>query len=932
MKKFVCSIFLLLGVCCAINSQLSAQELPPIETYLPKDYGAEDQVWSISQGANNTMYFGNNEGLLSYNGARWTLYDSPNSSIIRSVKVVDDKIFTGSYMDFGYWVKDDKGFLNYTSIVKETNLELLEDEEFWNILKLDQWLIFQSLDRIYIYDTVADSFNVINSSTTIIKIYKVDEDIYFQKINQGIYILENGAERLISNSPQLINANVINISSSDEGLLFITRSKGFYTLNNGIVAQWDSALNSQLSNYKIYNSIQLENGDFVLGTISNGLLYINANKQISLKINQSKGLGNNTVLSLFEDKEGNIWLGLDHGISNLNLKSPFKIYKDDLGTLGTIYGAVLEDNLLYLGTNQGLFYKDISGTETFKPVPNTDGQVWYLGKKNETIFCGHDTGTFVVSQGKAQKISDIQGTWNIKEIDGNPNLLVQGNYDGLFVLEKVNGQWSFRNKLDGFDISSRFLEFVSSNKLLVSHEYKGVYELDVDSDFRKITNYKTLPIHKSIKSSLVSFDARILYGSNKGVFEYDTSSNSFKKDAIFSQLFPTEGYSSGKIINVNNKLFAFNRSSIAYAEKGKLSSNITIAQIPLPYTIRETKDGYENILYLGDQQYLIGTTVGYIITQLDSNTNEVTQPIELNSISVHSLKEAPRFLSLSDESILKNKENNLHISFNVNDYSKYLPSLYQYRLVGFNDTWSDWSSNPEAFFENLPHGEYTFEARGKLGIALTNTLQYKFQIEKPFLLKPIAIVIYVVLGIIFVAIVHMLNRMYYKKKHKKELEEKEKEIKVKQLENERQLVQYKNIDLQRDIELKNRELSLSTMNLIKRNDLLNDIKKELTVSKDNNKVIELINKNLNDSDDWKLFEKAFNNIDKDFINKLKTEHPNLTSNDIRLCTYLRLNLSSKEIAPLFNISFRSVEVKRYRLRKKMNLPHEESLSNYILHL
>ena len=254
MKKFVCSIFLLLGVCCAINSQLSAQELPPIETYLPKDYGAEDQVWSISQGANNTMYFGNNEGLLSYNGARWTLYDSPNSSIIRSVKVVDDKIFTGSYMDFGYWVKDDKGFLNYTSIVKETNLELLEDEEFWNILKLDQWLIFQSLDRIYIYDTVADSFNVINSSTTIIKIYKVDEDIYFQKINQGIYILENGAERLISNSPQLINANVINISSSDQGLLFITRSKGFYTLNNGIVAQWDSALNSQLSNYKIYKN------------------------------------------------------------------------------------------------------------------------------------------------------------------------------------------------------------------------------------------------------------------------------------------------------------------------------------------------------------------------------------------------------------------------------------------------------------------------------------------------------------------------------------------------------------------------------------------------------------------------------------------------------------------------------------------------------
>ena len=93
-----------------------------------------------------------------------------------------------------------------------------------------------------------------------------------------------------------------------------------------------------------------------------------------------------------------------------------------------------------------------------------------------------------------------------------------------------------------------------------------------------------------------------------------------------------------------------------------------------------------------------------------------------------------------------------------------------------------------------------------------------------------------------------------------------------------------------------------------------------------------IHSNLNTSDDWKLFEEAFKNTDKGFIKKLKSEHTNLTSNDLRLCTYLRLNLSSKEIAPLLNISIRSVEVKRYRLRKKMNLPHEASLSSYILEI
>ena len=90
--------------------------------------------------------------------------------------------------------------------------------------------------------------------------------------------------------------------------------------------------------------------------------------------------------------------------------------------------------------------------------------------------------------------------------------------------------------------------------------------------------------------------------------------------------------------------------------------------------------------------------------------------------------------------------------------------------------------------------------------------------------------------------------------------------------------------------------------------------------------------NLNNEDDWEFVKEAFNNADKDFFKRLKEKHPALTPNDLKLCAYLRLNLSSKEIASLLNISTRSTEVKRYRLRKKMDLPHEVSLNNYILEI
>jgi DNA-binding CsgD family transcriptional regulator len=123
------------------------------------------------------------------------------------------------------------------------------------------------------------------------------------------------------------------------------------------------------------------------------------------------------------------------------------------------------------------------------------------------------------------------------------------------------------------------------------------------------------------------------------------------------------------------------------------------------------------------------------------------------------------------------------------------------------------------------------------------------------------------------------------------------------------------------------------MSLIKKNEFLSTIKTELQENNnpsDLKKVIKIIDNNINNTDDWKLFKEAFDNADKDFLKLVKERHSSLTPNDLKLCAYLRLNLSSKEIAPLLNISPRSVEVKRYRLRKKMDLPPKTSLTNYIL--
>jgi DNA-binding CsgD family transcriptional regulator len=233
-----------------------------------------------------------------------------------------------------------------------------------------------------------------------------------------------------------------------------------------------------------------------------------------------------------------------------------------------------------------------------------------------------------------------------------------------------------------------------------------------------------------------------------------------------------------------------------------------------------------------------------------------------------------------------------------------------------------------ATFKNLSFGDYDFQVKGKIGTNTTETVSYQFRISRPWYLSWIAIACYILLFLAIIALIHRSNLRH----HRKINEEKEKELKLKNLEVEQKIIKLQNEQLEKDMSSKNKELAVSTMSLIKKNEFLSNIKDQLKESESSKvkSVIKTIDKDINEEYNWNLFKDAFNNADKEFFKKIKSKHPDLTSNDLKVSAYLRLNLSSKEIAPLLNISVKSVEIKRYRLRKKMLLPREVNLTEYIL--
>ena len=934
MRRFYFLFFnILFGTC----SFLYAQEHPPIEIFAPKDYGAETQNWSISQSKENYIYVANNRGLLEFNGANWQLYTSPNETIIRSVNVIDNLIYTGSNREFGYWQRNELGELYYISLSKKLKIDFLEDEEFWNIISIDEYILFQSLKRIYIYNKTDDSYSIIDSETIIYKMFKVDETIYYQKTKDGVFKIENGESKLVSNHIILKENRLVNIFNKNGHLLIETENNGFYVLDNGNLSKWHISANKKLQEVSVFRSIQLKDHSFILGTRSNGILHLTQDGTIDYNINTVHGLSNNTIHCVFEDAENNIWLALENGINCVNIKSPFSIYADEEGKIGTINTSSVFNDNLYLGTNQGLFFKPLEQEGDFKLVEGIQEAVWCLTIIDNTLFCGHDTGTSIINNHTGTKIKNIQqGTWNIKSVD-KTDLLLQGNYDGLYILQKVNDVWVFRNKIEGFDLSSKFFE-IYNNQIFVSHEYKGVFKIEVDKNFTKVLGIKKDPdLNKELNSSIIKYNNDLLYTYKEGVLKYDTKVNKFLKDTVLSTLFTKEDYTSGRLEfnETTNTLWCFSKKDLNYISPGKLSNIPKVNKIPFSKSLPRGLTGYENITHLDNQRYLIGTSTGFVILDLDKISNK-SYGISINLITKHSIITSPKTVNKNSSGSFINENNNIEFSFSVAEFEKYLDTEYQYQLEGMYPNWSHWSPKSHTLFENLPYGDYIFNVRAKVGNVVTkNVASYSFNIERPWYLSNAMISTYVFLVLLFSLIMHNTYKHYYRKQREALLQKTTRELELKESENKQQFMRFNNDKLRQDIDNKNRELGISTMSLIKKNEFLNSIKKELQHVEDVNnikQVIKIIDRNLNNTDDWHVFEEAFNNADKDFLKKIKQEHPALTSNDLRLCAYLRLNLSSKEIAPLLNISARSVEVKRYRLRKKMDLPHESSLTDYILEI
>lgn len=292
--------------------------------------------------------------------------------------------------------------------------------------------------------------------------------------------------------------------------------------------------------------------------------------------------------------------------------------------------------------------------------------------------------------------------------------------------------------------------------------------------------------------------------------------------------------------------------------------------------------------------------------------------------------------------------NSLRFAFSATHFANSDYNQFQYFLEGQEIKWSSWSAKSQVEYTNLKAGIYNFQVRAKNIHGNTSKITtYTFEIQAPWYFSTLALIIYglLILGILLASILIPRQKFEREKavlesKQEKTLLQKEKEHQLIEQKSQQEITQLEKEKFQLQIQSKNQELASNTMHLVQKSEMLRKIKEDIqkiakaVTDTPLKKQLEKITRNITTDErldtDWEQFAKHFDQVHSQFLQKVSTQYPQLTVKDHRLCAYLKMNLSSKEMTSLMNISVRSVEVARYRLRKKLALGSDVNLVEFML--
>ena len=958
--------FLLLALFQSLIPEVISQGvnlgIPPMRSFSKKAYKGGTQNWDAAQDSQGAMYWANNDGLLRFDGTNWTCLPVANHTIVRSVAIDhSERIFVGAQSEIGYFSPSATGRLTYHSLVGLLPPDQRSFEDVWDIVIQGKDIFFRTNHIVFQY--TGEAVKIHPQKGELLAMFTSTMGLLLQT-GSNLLIFRNGEFFPFSSLPRLQSQITGAIPWKGDTLLLSTLKNGLFFLKADEIGRWPTPYDQLLIDHRIYSSSGTTNGQIALGTSLNGLIVMDSQRRVTRHLNKKSGLQNNNILHTFCDRAGNIWLGLDNGIDCVILDSPFSTIFPDGEMQATGYCGAVYGDKLYLGVSNGAYvapwqtYYDPEKGPLFEKVSGSDGQVWSLNVVADQLMMGHHEGPFGLNNLTFQKLSAEQGAWTFVPL--SEDYMLGGTYTGLALYKREGQQWLFDQKIKGLSESCRIMVKDEDGSVWVSHPYRGVYHIEWSPtaayEFRIRSYDDTNGLPTNLNNYVFQVAGKALFTTEKGIFHYDRQSDRFIPAEDFNKLLGTQARVRYLREDAKGNVWYVTDQEVGLLMIDDFGLKKEVRKKVIPELTGKLVGGFEFIFPVDDNNVIIGTEQGFIHYNLNAHsTADTSLQVLLGNIRAIGPRDSLLYggayigttIQLNDQGpVLQSSMNNLSFSYSATEYKN--PNLLEYRvqLEGMEKDWSEWSAESRRNYTNLGPGQYTFHVQARLKDGKESKVtSYTFRIRPPWYKSLAALILYgmVVIGLLAGFQIRQRYKFESEKAQMTETHQQKEAAHILEVEQSKAaLSEIQNEKLEAEITYKNQELALTTMHLVQKAEILLTVQENLnqilekspnpTVKKEIQQLLNLLNFDVKLDEDWEHFAFHFDQVHVNFLKNLREQFPQLSANDFKLCAYLRMNLSTKEIAPLMNISVRGVEGSRYRLRRKLNLPNDANLTEFILGL
>ena len=717
------------------------QGVPLIRSFTPKDYGAGATNWAVVQDHRGVVYVGNESGVLEYDGVRWRLIPTPNGTVIRSLAVdPNGRVYVGGVGEIGYLAPDEQGQYAFVSLLDRLPPAEREFADVWSAWASKGAVYFAAANRLF--RIRANDVRSWAPEKLFAMSFLVGDRLFIREPGRGLFELRGDTLALVPGMERFTEDKLYAMFPSNGSIVLGTRPNGFFRYDgNALTLLGDEDERRLLEQELLYRATCLPDGSIAAATVQGGVHLLDAEGRLRLRLTKADGVSADSVMALWSEPRGGLWLATTAGISRVETPSPLSWFDDRRGLPGTIMSMLRHDGALYAGTTLGLFRltPGVTHDPRFEPVAGMRNQTWSLRSIDGQLLAANNEGVFEIRGLESRLVRPSLGSSPaLYRSRRDPERVYVGMQGGLASIRREGGAWRDEGVIPGIAAEVRSIDEDAGGRLWVGTWGEGIFRVTPGTApaVEHFGKAEGLPAPNLVNVYRIGED--ILFWTEEAMFAFDEKARRFVPDPRFASLFrdgkrrmiPLEGTDLAVI--ASDPVRSTSRVAIARPDARGVYAIDPATSLDLAVTSVNLMFAEGGVTWVGAPEGLFRHDPG--VPMLASAGPALIRRVAQGERTIYGGAAAK-----TPAPELEHSRRSLRFEFGGSG-----ATAFQYRLEGYEHEWSPWTEETFKEYTNLPAGGYTLrlrtrDARGAIGPEAS----YSFSVLAPWYRTPWAFALYV---------------------------------------------------------------------------------------------------------------------------------------------------------------------------------------------